>query len=174
MAVDLTANQEEQRVRLFEGLAELIREKGLAETQVTDIVRHARASRRTFYKNFSDKDSCFVELAATMGRIVQEQVEQAIDPGAPLLEQLDAAIETYVEILMSDPAITVRSSAPRWASRSCWSSARGSSATRTSSCPSSGPPPHATEITPISFDRAYMAITGSTRASSARSRAATT
>jgi AcrR family transcriptional regulator len=161
MAVDLTAKQEEQRVRLLEGLAESIREKGLAETQITDIVRHARASRRTFYKSFSDKDSCFVELAAAMARTVQEQVEQAIDPGAPLLEQVDAAIETYVEILMSDPAITKTFVSPALGKRivlvqregferyaNLVVSVVGAAAARDP------------EVTPISFDRAYMAITG--------------
>ena len=37
-----------QHARLMEGLAASIREKGLAQTQVSDIVRHAHASRRTF------------------------------------------------------------------------------------------------------------------------------
>ena len=62
MSADRAAVLDAQHARLLEGLAESIREKGLAATQVTDIVRHAHASRRTFYNHFADKESCFVEL----------------------------------------------------------------------------------------------------------------
>jgi len=55
MSAHRTAKIEKQHLRLLEGLAAAIREKGLARTQVGDIVRHARASRRTFYNHFPDK-----------------------------------------------------------------------------------------------------------------------
>ena len=95
------------RERLLEGLAQSIREKGLADTQVTDIVRHARASRRTFYQHFPDKESCFVELGETLSALVMEQVAAAIDRSAPWPEQVDQAIDAYLGLLASDPAMTL-------------------------------------------------------------------
>lgn len=95
------------RERFLAGLAESIRERGLAGTQVTDIVRHARASRTTFYNCFADKESCFVELVRAATTYVLAQAEAAIDPSAPWPEQVDAGVEAYFAALTSDPAMTV-------------------------------------------------------------------
>ncbi len=103
---------EAQHARLLEGLAASIREKGLAQTQVTDIVRHARASRRTFYKHFPDKDSCFVELTDAMSMLLLERVDEAIDRDAPLAVQIDQAIDTYVDILLDEPNLTATWASP--------------------------------------------------------------
>jgi len=161
MSTDLEAVQEAQRARLLEGLAASIREKGLANTRVEDIVRHARASRTTFYKHFPDKDSCFVELATAMGEIVQRQVEAALDPDAPLAEQADRAIERYVEVLMSDPALTITFAEPSLGERIVMAQREGFeryadlvvSVTRAAA-------KRDPSISPISFQRAYMAISG--------------
>ena len=102
---------EAQHQRLLEGLAASIREKGLAQTQVADIVRHARASRRTFYKHFPDKESCFVELTEKISVAVLEQVDRAIDRDAPVAAQIDQAIDTYVDILLNESTL-----AATWAS----------------------------------------------------------
>ncbi len=112
MTVDQGAAFKEQHERLLQGLAASIREKGLAQTQVTDIVAHARASRRTFYKHFPDKDSCFVELTNMVSRVVLDQVDNAIDRAAPLALQVDQAIDTYVNILLAEPGLTATFASP--------------------------------------------------------------
>ena len=100
-------DEEAQRVRLLEGLAASIREKGLARTQLDDIVRHARASKRTFYKHFPDTDACFVELARRLTETVRAQVEAAIDPDDDWSAQLDQGIDAYLRILAAEPAMTL-------------------------------------------------------------------
>jgi AcrR family transcriptional regulator len=112
MSVVRDAVFDEQHARLLEGLAASIREKGLAQTQVTDIVAHARASRRTFYKHFPDKDSCFVELTNMVSRVLLDQVDRSIDRGAPLAAQIDQAIDTYVDILLREPGLTTTFASP--------------------------------------------------------------
>ena len=107
MAVDAAKmGREAQHARLMEGLAASIREKGLAQTQVTDIVRHARASRRTFYNHFEDKEACFVELMNTLSDAFLDEVDRSIDPGAPIATQIDQAIDTYLSLVTSDPGLT--------------------------------------------------------------------
>lgn len=98
--------QEAQRARLLEGLAASIREKGLAQTQVSDIVAHARASRRTFYNHFPDKEACFVELMTMLSKAILDEVDRAIDREAPAETQVDQAIDKYLELLMSDLDLT--------------------------------------------------------------------
>lgn len=87
------------------GLAEAIREKGLAQTQVTDIVRHAGASRRTFYRCFPDKDSCFIALAESLFEVVRAEVEAAVDLDSPWEVQVDQSIDVFLAILAADPVL---------------------------------------------------------------------
>jgi AcrR family transcriptional regulator len=132
---------EAQHERLLEGLAASIREKGLAQTQVADIVRHARASRRTFYKHFPDKDSCFVELTQRLSLVLMEQVDEAIDREAPLATQIDQAIDTYVDILLNEPSLAATWANPGLGARvvvaqregvsAIWASSRSRSSART-------------------------------------------
>lgn len=97
----------DHRERLMAGLAEAIREKGLAKTQITDIVGHAHASRTTFYRCFDDKEACFFALAQRLTDATREAVEAAVDPEAPWQHQVDQAIDAYFGILSVDPEIVV-------------------------------------------------------------------
>jgi AcrR family transcriptional regulator len=97
----------DHRARLIEGLAAALREKGLANTQVSDIVRHAKASRSTFYNSFEDKDACFIALAETTFQATLAQVREAIDPDAPWETQVDQSIEAFLTIFDSDRALAV-------------------------------------------------------------------
>jgi AcrR family transcriptional regulator len=95
------------RRRLLDGLAQSIREKGLRGTQITDIVRNARVSNRTFYECFADKESCFTELIEEWMLAILEIVRAALDPEAPWDEQVDTTVETYLAALAENPAMTV-------------------------------------------------------------------
>lgn len=110
-AVDATT-ETEQRTRLLEGLAASIREKGLAQTQLTDIVRHAKASRRTFYKHFADKDAAFVELTRLITATVREQVVGAVDREADWRTQVDQAIDAFLAQLAAEPRMTLTFASP--------------------------------------------------------------
>src|ERR1700753_3098778 len=99
MSTTAEATREAQHERLMEGLAASIREKGLAQTQVSDIVRHAHASRRTFYNHFEDKEACFVELMTTLADAFLAQVDAAIDREQPIGTQVDQAIDTYLALV---------------------------------------------------------------------------
>jgi AcrR family transcriptional regulator len=95
------------RERLLVGLAASIREKGLQGTQISDIVRHARTSRRTFYECFPDKESCFLELIEESTQAILEHVGAAVDPAAPWTTQVDQAVGAYLDALAGDPALIV-------------------------------------------------------------------
>jgi AcrR family transcriptional regulator len=99
--------QSSHRERLLRGLEASLREKGLQRTQIGDIVRHARTSRRTFYECFPDKESAFVELIEELGMVILAEVGQAIDLDAPWDRQVDQAIDSYLGALQRDPALCV-------------------------------------------------------------------
>ena len=96
----------ENRERLLEALAEAIRERGLRGTQIADIVRRARTSRRTFYECFDDKEACFVELVREATTQMIAAIEESVDLTAPWDVQIDKAIDIYVQALAEDPAMT--------------------------------------------------------------------
>jgi AcrR family transcriptional regulator len=98
-------SRDQQRQRLLDGLAESIKEKGLVDTQVSDIVRLAKASRRTFYNHFPDKESCYVELIDSLTDDVIERLETVTDRSRPALGQVDQAIDGYMEILLAEPEL---------------------------------------------------------------------
>jgi AcrR family transcriptional regulator len=153
--------REEQHARLMEGLAASIREKGLAGTQVSDIVRHARASRRTFYNHFEDKEACFVELMNTLSDAFLEAVDAAIDREAPITTQIEQAIDTYLSLVTGDPALAAAYASPEPGERTVMAQREGferyagliTSVVEGDSARDPG-------IEPISIERAYMLVSG--------------
>ena len=94
------------RDRLLDGLRVSIEERGYQETTITDIVRHARASRRTFYVVFSTKDECFVALMQAAHRRLTRRIEDAVDLTAPWEAQARAAVEAYVHQVAGEPGLS--------------------------------------------------------------------
>ena len=93
------------RRRLLNGLAQSINERGYRETTIADIVRHARTSKRTFYQEFSSKEECFIELLRTSNEEMIAQIVGAVDPEAFWQDQIRKAIDAYVDVIESRPAV---------------------------------------------------------------------
>jgi AcrR family transcriptional regulator len=100
-------DQSDFRRRILDGLALSIREVGLQRTQITDIVRNARTSNRTFYECFPDKTACFVELIDQWSLDTHAAVREAIDDDAPWDEQIDQTVDAYLEIVSQKPELAV-------------------------------------------------------------------
>ena len=165
MTADPDLVYQAQHARLLEGLAASIREKGLAQTQVTDIVAHAHASRRTFYKHFPDKDSCFVELTNTLSKVLLEQVERAIDREATLATQIDQAIDTYVDALLNEPGLTATFASPALGERIVIAQRDGVERyARLLVSVVAADAERDPAVAPISLPRAYMLVSGCNQA----------
>ncbi|KQH81308.1 MULTISPECIES: TetR/AcrR family transcriptional regulator [Mycobacterium] len=95
------------RLRLLDGLAASIGERGYRATTVADIVRHARTSKRTFYDHFASKEQCFLDLLRAEIEIMAEDIRVAVDPEADWHQQIRQAVEGYVGNIESRPAITL-------------------------------------------------------------------
>lgn len=155
------AAREAQHARLMEGLAASIREKGLAGTQVSDIVGHAHASRRTFYNHFEDKEACFVELMTTLADAFLAEVDRAIDRAAPLATQIEQAIDTYLGLVTGDPALMSTFASPALGERTVLAQRDGFeryaelivSVVEADAA-------HDPGVEPISIERAYMLVSG--------------
>jgi AcrR family transcriptional regulator len=93
------------RERLITALAESIKEKGYRDTTVADVVRIARTSRRNFYEHFEDRDSCFLALFDATNDAMMEQIAAAVHADSTLDEQVDAAIDAYLDTVNQQPAL---------------------------------------------------------------------
>ncbi|WKG03374.1 TetR/AcrR family transcriptional regulator [Mycolicibacterium sp. HK-90] len=95
------------RLRLLDGLAAAINDKGYRETTVADIVRHARTSKRTFYDQFGTKEDCFLELLRANNAALVDGIQSAVDPESRWPDQIGQAVGAYVDHIASAPAITL-------------------------------------------------------------------
>lgn len=93
------------RDRLINGIAESIEAKGYRETTVADIVRIARTSRRTFYEHFEDRDACYLALFDAVNDETMEQIAAAVHPDDPIEQQVDSALDAYIDSITAHPAL---------------------------------------------------------------------
>ncbi|MBV9484491.1 MAG: TetR/AcrR family transcriptional regulator [Frankiaceae bacterium] len=93
------------RERLLRGLAASIKERGYRETKISDIVAHARTSRRTFYEVFETKDDCFLALLFEIHQLLQAEIAAAVDPKAPWDEQVRAGVGAWVDTIAAEPEV---------------------------------------------------------------------
>jgi AcrR family transcriptional regulator len=92
-----------QRERLIAGLAEAVAEKGYAEVTLSDVVKHAKVSRRVFYANFEGKEQCFLAAFDVVVDHLRELVSEAVDGIGDWPHQAIAAIRATLEFLSSEP-----------------------------------------------------------------------
>jgi AcrR family transcriptional regulator len=92
-----------QRERLIAGLAEAVAEKGYAAVTLSDIVRHAKVSRRVFYANFESKEQCFLAAFEVVLAHLHELVAEAVEPLDGWPQQAIAATRATLAFLASEP-----------------------------------------------------------------------
>ncbi len=92
-----------QRERLIAGLAEAVAEKGYAEVTLSDVVRHAKVSRRVFYANFESKEQCFLAAFEVVVDHLRELVAAAAAAEDEWPQQAIAALRAALAFLASEP-----------------------------------------------------------------------
>lgn len=95
------------RARLLDALGDSIEERGYRATTVSDIVRGARTSRRTFYQEFATKEECFIELLRAANAEMIHEIVTATDADAPWSVQVRQAVEAYIRSMETQPALTL-------------------------------------------------------------------
>jgi AcrR family transcriptional regulator len=92
-----------QRERLIAGLAEAVAEKGYAAVTLSDVVRHAKVSRRVFYANFEGKEQCFLAAFEVVVAHLRELVGEAVAPVDGWPQKAIAATRVTLAFLASEP-----------------------------------------------------------------------
>lgn len=94
------------RTRLLAGLAAALEEHRLVDVTMNDIVGHARTSKRTFYEHFADKEDCFLALYRRACDALEAAQAEALDPAAPVREQITLLTRVYLRTLAAAPAVS--------------------------------------------------------------------
>lgn len=77
--VSRTAAAADQRRRILEATADLVAEHGYQGATIETIVRRAKVGYATFYKNFADKEQCYLELLDAAYGVTLHRVQRAYD-----------------------------------------------------------------------------------------------
>lgn len=93
------------RERLLGGMAASIGEKGFRATTVSDVVGHARTSRRTFYEHFEDREACFFALLEAMEQGLHAVLAETATLDAPWEERVDRTVAAWLELVDANPAL---------------------------------------------------------------------
>jgi AcrR family transcriptional regulator len=91
------------RERLFAALVACVVEKGYEGTRVADLVELSGISRSAFYRQFADKQECFLAAAEELIQptlAVMEHAERASTGEARMRE----AVEAFLRLIVSQPA----------------------------------------------------------------------
>ena len=96
----------DQRRRILRATAVLVAKRGYHDTSTELIVRRARVGYTTFYKNFTDKEECFLTLFDTALQRSSAAVAEAFSgaaPERPWAERVAAALARLFELIAADP-----------------------------------------------------------------------
>ncbi|MHB8448923.1 MAG: TetR/AcrR family transcriptional regulator [Mycobacteriales bacterium] len=95
-----------QRHRLLEGVAEAVSTMGYSAVTVGDIVAAAAVSRRTFYEQFPDIESCFLAAFQAGMELLLGEIRDAVrgEPDRGWRARAQAAVEAYLGALAARPA----------------------------------------------------------------------
>jgi AcrR family transcriptional regulator len=93
------------RGRLIAAMAQSIEEQGYRATVVSDVVRIARTSRRSYYEQFEDRDACFLALFDATNDALIEHIAASVRPERPWEEQVDDALCAYLDAVAARPAL---------------------------------------------------------------------
>lgn len=98
-------DQPGHRDRLIAAMAESVEARGYRETFVSDVVRIARTSRRSFYEHFEDREACYLALFDAANQALTQEIASAVEPDQPWEEQVDAALAAYLDAIAARPAL---------------------------------------------------------------------
>lgn len=93
------------RERLLTAMAQGIVEAGYEDLAVSDVVRIAKVSKRTFYDHFADKESCLLAFYDEGTAHVVSALSEAMTGLPPGVDRVRAGVARYLAELQAEPAI---------------------------------------------------------------------
>jgi AcrR family transcriptional regulator len=94
-----------QRVRLLDAVAKVVARKGYGAATVADVIALAGVSRRTFYEQFADLESCFLAAYEDGMLSLFDAIRRALAdlPALPVEARIRCAVQAYLDALATRP-----------------------------------------------------------------------
>ena len=94
---------EEVRSRLFHAAAQIVGERGYAETSIVRIIERAGVALGTFYKHFATRQALLDELLPAIGREMVDFIQARVDSSKPERDREIARFTGFFEYLAENP-----------------------------------------------------------------------
>ncbi len=94
-----------KRTAMMQAAVRVFAEKGYHAATVRDIVSAADVAVGTFYFYFPDKETLFVYLYEETAEFLLQALKQAVKGRATLPKKISAAVQSYVNIGVFEPAV---------------------------------------------------------------------
>lgn len=105
LATHGTQRGAEHRRRLLQAMAHAAALKGIAAATISDVVREAGVSKRTFYEHFESKEACFLALYRAVGAGALKTLQEAVSAERPWQQQLEQALQAYLSHMAANPEL---------------------------------------------------------------------
>jgi AcrR family transcriptional regulator len=96
---------EVQRMRIVAAVADVVCERGPEDTRVTDVVRRARVSRRTFYDLFDDRNDAFLAAFGEGVRRARSRVVPAFEGERAWIDRVRASLTALLGFFDEEPEL---------------------------------------------------------------------
>jgi AcrR family transcriptional regulator len=93
----------DQRERLYEATIKAISENGFVATTISDLVKRAGVSRRSFYEHFENKEECLLATYDALVGRVTERIATAFKPEDDWTEQIEQIVRALFEASSDRP-----------------------------------------------------------------------
>ncbi len=103
--VSRTAAAADQRRRILEATADLVADHGYQAATIETIVRRAKVGYATFYKNFEDKQQCYLALLDAAYGVTAHRVRRAYDREQEWPDQVAAGLGALFETIAEHPSV---------------------------------------------------------------------
>jgi len=94
-----------QRERMIVAMAEVVAERGYAETTVAEVIARARVSRRTFYEQFNNRQDCMLASFHELFERLCQEIDDACEPEPDSRAKVRAAIRRALELFAAQPPV---------------------------------------------------------------------
>jgi AcrR family transcriptional regulator len=95
-----------QRGRILDAMADVVSEKGYAAATVGDVTARAGVSRKTFYEQFEDKQSCFLAGFDAGVAVLVSHLREKTAGQRGWYDRLRIGLEAFFKLLSEEPAFT--------------------------------------------------------------------
>jgi AcrR family transcriptional regulator len=96
---------EHQRERLYEAMVECVNEHGFVASTISELVAHARISRRSFYEHFANKDECLLATYDTVVGRLGRRLHEARAPAGEWSDELERFIRALFDAAGERPDV---------------------------------------------------------------------